>query len=96
VKDPRRAVLLAVVLGLAVAGCRASAPPTDADLRRARDDEQHAVVTTAQGSVQPWACPEAATKMTRVSDATYRLRGCGAEATYVCNFAFVVPRCWQP
>jgi hypothetical protein len=81
VKGVRRYALLAVVLVLGIAGCV---------------DEQHAVVTTAQGSIQPWACAESETTMTKVSDATYKLRGCGAEATYVCNFAFQPPRCWRP
>lgn len=58
-------------------------------------NEQHAVVSTAAISTDPWTCPEAETTVTEVSNARYRLEGCGQDAAYNCNFSFNPPRCWK-
>ena len=58
-------------------------------------DAHHAVLSTAAIAPDPWSCPEEETLVTEVSEARYRLEGCGEVAVYNCNFAFTPPRCWK-
>jgi len=58
-------------------------------------NEHDAVVRTAAIAEAPWTCAENQTQVVEVSDARYRLTGCGRADVYNCNFAFQPPRCWR-
>jgi hypothetical protein len=58
-------------------------------------NEHHAVVSTAAIAETPWTCDENGTQVVEISEARYRLTGCGETAVYDCNFAFQPPRCWR-
>jgi hypothetical protein len=47
-------------------------------------NEHHAVVSTAAIAETPWSCDEGQTEVVEISEAKYRLTGCGETAVYDC------------